>query len=187
MPFHQYLSLTSANVRWIPVWPLVGSSWHVANTFCLMDVDTTSFRCPWSSYTNNPWGVWAYPGILFGCFFNCCSVACIAGSFVYGSFHSWISSIRTIEDLVITASSCVALPSVLAIFDYVSSFLLLLDSASASILAFPGWYLIVGCIDWKNPKRIHLVCTRDRTYCYMRRVRGWWSVITVTPPGHPSK
>ena len=87
MPFYQYLSLTNANVLSIPIWPLVGSSWHVANTFCLMDVGTTNFRCPWSSYTNNPWGVCVYPGILFGYFLNSCNVACIAGSFVCASFH----------------------------------------------------------------------------------------------------
>ena len=187
MPFHQYLSLTSANILWILLWPLLGSSWHVANIFYLMDVGTTSFRCPWSSYTNNPWGVCIYPGILFDCFLSCYSVAYNAGSFVYASFQSWISSISTMEDLVITASSGAELPLVLAIPNPVSSTLLLLDGASTSILAFPGWYLIVGCIDWRNPKRIHLVCTQDSTCCCIRSLRGWWSVITTIPLGQPSK
>ena len=58
-----------------------------------------------------------------------------------------MSLVSKIEDLVILVSFGAELPSVPAIPDLVSSSLLPLDSASVSILAFPGWYLIVGCID----------------------------------------
>ena len=55
---------------------------------------------------------------------------------------------------------------------------MLLDSAPATILSLSGWYTIFGRIDWNNPSRIHLIWDKDKTR---------WSIITVTPPGQPSR
>ena len=64
---------------------------------------------------------------------------------------------------------------------------LLLDSASATILALPSWYTIFGWIDWKNPSRSHLVCDWDKTCWSIRRVNGLWPILAVDPHGQASK
>lgn len=127
----------------------------MANIFCLQDVGTTSFHCPLPSCSREPWGV--NPNAFR---FHRRLTRWIVSWTIRFSFwaprHSGSFPLSSTDDGVSIAIFYGG--SSWGASSFPSSFaLLILNNASAKMLAFLGWYVVIGCFFWKNPSRIYLI------------------------------